>query len=44
MNEKLLEAIQALEILGALNKNILSMVGREEKDSPRSETANMDRK
>jgi hypothetical protein len=38
-------AIQALgEIPGALNKNILSMVGREEKDSPRSETANIDRK
>lgn len=32
------------EIPGALNKNILIIVGREERDSPRSERANMERK
>lgn len=38
-------AIQASEeIPGALNKNTLSMVGSEERDNPRSETANMERK
>lgn len=38
-------AKQALaEISGALNKKILHMVGREEKDRPMSDMANMERK
>ena len=38
-------AKQALaEIPGALNKKILNMVGSDDKDKPKSDRANMDRK
>ena len=42
MNEKLCAKQASGEIPVALNKKILCMVGRE-KDSPRSEKANMER-
>lgn len=32
------------EIVGALNNKVLNMVGREDKDKPKSDRANMDRK
>ena len=43
MNEKLCAKQASGEIPVALNKKILCMVGREEKDSPRSEKANRER-